>query len=66
MSYGCGSITDGFYKLTVHINNFTSYDDCDRDTYVTVVGEVNEKGKLIYIWLLLFIDTYKTLIFINK
>ena len=50
MSFGCGSITDGEFKLTVQIANFVSC-DIEKGTFVTITGEVQNKGAYIHLFL---------------
>lgn len=42
-TYGSGKITDGEYKMTVNISNFTEL-KVDKGSYVTVTGEVKKGG----------------------
>lgn len=44
-SYGCGSITDGFYKITVNIANFQPL-NLRKGTAVHVIGETKSTSKL--------------------
>ncbi|OXU19605.1 hypothetical protein TSAR_014710 (mitochondrion) [Trichomalopsis sarcophagae] len=39
--YGCGSITDGVYKITVNISNFVPKDDLSKGDAVSIIGNVN-------------------------
>ncbi|XP_058795462.1 uncharacterized protein LOC131666640 [Phymastichus coffea] len=39
--YGCGSITDGSLKVTVHIRNYTGL-DIEKGTKIAVIGEVDD------------------------
>ena len=52
MSYGCGSITDGQYKVTIQICNYTAI-DIHKGDYVKDVGVVNRNGNS-YIYFLCF------------
>lgn len=42
-SYGCGSITDGTYKVSIQVSNFQD-NDIKKGTAVKVVGEINNAG----------------------
>jgi len=46
---GCGSITDGIYKLEVHILNFTDDDystyDIRKGHHIEIIGIMQSTGK---------------------
>ena len=46
-SYGCGSITDGNYKITVHIINYVPI-DFQKGTAVNIIGQVNTDSSEYY------------------
>ena len=46
-SYGCGSITDGEYKITVRIVNYTPM-TIQKGVAVNVIGEVNTNKSEYY------------------
>ena len=47
--FGCGSITDGIYKLEVHIQNFDQNDyiqlNLDKGDKIKIIGTMQARGK---------------------
>lgn len=43
-SYGCGSITDGTFKITVNISNFIPNDNMKKGDAVRIIGIVNTEN----------------------
>lgn len=40
-SYGCGSMTDGYYKLIIHVANYVPNDALIQGAHISVKGRIH-------------------------
>ncbi|XP_051162207.1 uncharacterized protein LOC127282149 [Leptopilina boulardi] len=50
-TYGCGSITDGKYKMEVRIANFKNKLNCNKGDPLHLIGQINTQGARIFLQL---------------
>ncbi|XP_043478212.1 uncharacterized protein LOC122508755 isoform X2 [Leptopilina heterotoma] len=48
-TYGCGSVTDGNFKLEVRIASFRNTMSCEKGDPVNILGQIRSQGPRIYL-----------------